>query len=106
MNAVIEKFGGDGVVVSRRECLDRYPLAERWLAGSALALPADPADLREWSLVMALTGVWNAIDRGLVPSGREIVVHGSGSYAGDYPPCPAEAEVSTVDQVAAAVLGS
>ena len=106
MNAVIEKFGGDGVVVSRRECLDRYPLAERWLAGSALSLPADPADLREWSLVMALTGVWNAIDRGLVPSGREIVVHGSGSYAGDYPPCPAEAEVSTVDQVAAAVLGS
>jgi hypothetical protein len=105
MNALIERFGGDGVVVSRRECLDRYPLAAEWLAGSALELPADPAGLREWSLLMALTGVWNAIDRGLVPEDREIVVHGSGSYAGDYPLCPADTEVSTVDEMAAAVLG-
>lgn len=104
MNELIGRFGGDGVVVSRRECLDRYPLAAAWLAGSG-ALPADPADLREWSLLMALTGAWNAVDRGLVPAGTDIVVHGSGSYAADYPIHPPDAVVSTVDDVAAAVLG-
>jgi hypothetical protein len=105
MNELIATYGGDGIVVSRRECLDRYPLAAQWLAGSPLALPADPADLREWSLLMALTGVWNAIDRGLVPADREIVVHGSGSYAADYPVCAPAAEVTTVDEIAAVVLG-
>ncbi len=105
MNATIDRFGGDGIVVSRRECLDRYSLASEWLAGSALALPPDPADLREWSLLMALTGVWNAIDRGLVPADREIVVHGSGSYGGDHPPCPVAAEVTTATEIAAVVLG-
>ncbi len=51
-----------------------------------MALPADPRAVREWSLVMAMTGVLNAIDRGLVDE-RDILVHGSGSYAaGDYVP--------------------
>jgi len=104
MNALVGTFGGDGVVVSRRECVERYPLAARWLAGSP-ALPDDPAELREWSLLMALTGVWNAIDRGLVPADREIVVHGSGSYADDYAVHPPDAVVSTVEEIAAVVLG-
>ncbi|MET8871844.1 DUF6002 family protein [Nocardia sp. NPDC004604] len=83
MNAIIERHGGDGIVVSRRECLARYDELRARLAAVDIALPADAAALREWSLVMALTGVMNAIERGLVPAGVEVVVHGSGSYSTD-----------------------
>jgi hypothetical protein len=106
MNDIIARFGGDGIVVSRRECVARYPLLRGWFAGTARELPDDPADLREWSIVMALTGVLNAIDRGLVPDGRDIVVHGSGCYrADDYAVYEPDAEVTDVAGVAAAVLG-
>ncbi|MFE9694024.1 DUF6002 family protein [Micromonospora sp. NPDC005806] len=106
MNDLIRRFGGDGIVVSRRECERRYPLLRDWFATGPRPLPADPAQLREWSIVMALTGVLNAIDRGLVPTGSEIVLHGSGCYtADDYATAEPYAEVSTVDEVAAAVLG-
>ncbi|HCT78539.1 MAG TPA: hypothetical protein DGT23_18555 [Micromonosporaceae bacterium] len=106
MNDLIARFGGDGIAVSRRECVARYPMLRQLFHNTPRQLPADPADLREWSLVMALTGVLNAIDRGLVPADREIVVHGSGSYAGDdYTISEPDAEVSTVDEIAAVVLG-
>jgi len=105
MNELIERFGGDGIVVSRRECVERYPLLREWFGTGPWTLPADPDDLREWSIVMGLTGVLNAIDRGLVPDGHEIVMHGSGCYrAGDYVEAQPDAEVSTVDDIAAAVL--
>jgi hypothetical protein len=106
MNKLIRRFGGDGIVVSRSECLARYPLLREWFAGTARPLPADPGQLREWSLVMALTGVLNAIDRGIVPADREIVLHGSGCYSGtDYAEAEPDAEVTTVEEIAAAVLG-
>ncbi|GHJ47266.1 hypothetical protein Cs7R123_46080 [Catellatospora sp. TT07R-123] len=106
MNDLIAAYGGDGITVSRRECLQRYPQLREWLRNTGCELPADPADLREWSIVMALTGVLNAIDRGLVPAGREIVVHGSGSYRDDhYAVYEPDAEVSTVEEIASAVLG-
>ena len=60
-------------------------------------------------LVMALTGVCNAVDRGLVPAGSDIVVHGSGWYGtGEYtPPHPEHVvEVSTVEDIASAVFGT
>ncbi len=102
MNDLIGRFGGDGIVVSRRECVARYPVLRRLFAG----LPEDPAQLREWSLVMALTGVLNAIDRGLVPSGYDIVVHGSGSYTvQDYAPHAADAQVATTADIATAIFG-
>jgi hypothetical protein len=105
MNDLIGRFGGDGIVVSRRECVARYPMLREWFAGDAGPLPADPAELREWSLVMVLTGVLNAIDRGLVPAGREVVVHGSGCYTrGDFAAAQPDAEVTTVPEIAAAVL--
>jgi hypothetical protein len=89
MNEIIRRQGGGGIVVSRQECLERYPRIRAMLAGSGVSLPADPWKLREWSLVMAFTGVLNAIDRGLLTA-DEIVVHGSGSYAeGDFTPIPA-----------------
>jgi hypothetical protein len=88
MNALIRAQGGGGIVVSGHECLQRYPLLRRMLEPAGCVLPADPADLREWSLVMALTGVLNGIDRGLVDE-DDILVHGSGSYqAADFDPIP------------------
>lgn len=89
MNALIAREGGDGIVVSRYECLRRYPALREMLAPSGYELPADPSDLREWSLVMALTGILNAIDRDLVAE-PDVLVHGSGSYgAADFTPIPA-----------------
>ena len=44
-----------------------------------IGLPQDPGSLREWSLVMVMTGVLTAIDRDVLP-GRHVVIHASGSY--------------------------
>jgi hypothetical protein len=107
MNALIGRHGGAGIVVSLYECLNRYPLLMRWLSDTGNPLPRDPRTLREWSLAMALTGVANALDRGLVPAGAEIVVHGTGSYGtGDYRPLDPLAirRVTTPDDIADAVL--
>lgn len=110
MNAIIGQYGGDGIVVSLHECRQRYPHLRQVLAAAprpVRPLPADPRDLREWSLVMAFTGAANAIDRGLVPPGTEVVIHGTGWYgAGDYhPPAPQEVtRVQSVDDIAAAVM--
>ncbi|MFI6225989.1 DUF6002 family protein [Micromonospora echinospora] len=81
MSALIRRNGGGGIVVSLHECLERYPSIRARLAPVGIELPADPRLLREWSLVMAFTGLYNAIDRGLLTAGDEIVVHGSGSYS-------------------------
>ena len=107
MNDIIGRFGGDGIVVSLHECLERYPAIRARLAGHERELPADFRTLREWSLVMAMTGALNAVDRGLVEPGADIVVHGSGWYGtDDYQPLdPATAHpVESVADVAAAVL--
>jgi hypothetical protein len=78
MTGLIRAHGGGGIVVSRRECLARYAeVRERF--GDGVPLPADPAELREWSLQIAMCGVLNGIDRGLVTA-RHIVVHASGSF--------------------------
>ncbi|WP_216207547.1 DUF6002 family protein [Amycolatopsis aidingensis] len=108
MNELIGRFGGDGIVVSLHECLHRYPEIRARLAGHERELPADVRKLREWSLVMAMTGVLNAVDRGLVTPGADIVVHGSGWYSTDEYRPPGESETTTVDNVddiAAAVIG-
>jgi Family of unknown function (DUF6002) len=87
INGIISRYGGGGIVVSRCECESRYPVIREWLAGAGIGLPAEPDKLREWSLVMVLTGAMNAIERGLLPEGAQVVVHASGSYAdGDYEP--------------------
>jgi hypothetical protein len=56
-------------------------LIRELVAGTGRDLPEDPGELREWSLVMALTGTLNALDRNLLPHVSEVVVHGSGWYA-------------------------
>lgn len=89
MNRLIRSRGGGGIVVSLAECLRRYGEVRRLLGLAGVAVPADPRRLREWSLVMAVTGVLNAVDRGLVPEGDDVLVHGSGCYADDqFQPIP------------------
>jgi hypothetical protein len=108
MNDIIGRFGGDGIVVSLHECLERYPAIRARLADHERGLPADFRTLREWSLVMAMTGVCNAIDRGLVEPGADVVVHGSGWYATtDYQQLDltTTSTVESAADVAAAVLG-
>ncbi|MDQ0780034.1 hypothetical protein QF026_008500 [Streptomyces aurantiacus] len=82
MNEIIRRQGGGGIVVSLAECLDRYPRIRDLLEPAGVELPSDPRQIREWSLVMALTGVLNALDRGLLDE-TEILIHGSGSYHAD-----------------------
>jgi hypothetical protein len=79
MNTIIRQQGGGGIVISLYEVLQLYPMLRRLLGLAGVHLPADPRELREWSLVMAFTGILNAIDRDLVDE-KDILVHGSGSY--------------------------
>jgi hypothetical protein len=100
MNEIIRTHGGDGIVVSRAECLRRYPEVEEWMATTARPLPADPEHLREWSLMMVCTGVLEAVDRGLLDPGAEIVVHGSGWYSADEYDVLPQSSYHPVDTVA------
>jgi hypothetical protein len=98
MSGLIAQHGGTGVVVSLLECMERYAQCRHLLRDTDISLPDDPRQLVEWSLVMALTGVLNAIDRGLVPDTEAIVVHASGSYSrADYAPIPADALIRVSD---------
>jgi hypothetical protein len=106
MNEIIAGYGGDGIVVSLAECMARYPYLRSWLGAALPALPADPRTLREWSTVMALTGMAGAVDRGLLAPGRQIVVHHTGCYSdADFEPLCGDAvtEVADVAGIAEAV---
>lgn len=103
MNDLIAKHGGDGIVVSRHECVERYETLRQWVPSA----PADPASLREWSLSMAVTGVLNSIDRGLIAPERDVVIHGTGIYAaGGFTPLPDSSviEVASVSDIAKALV--
>ncbi|ARZ71883.1 hypothetical protein SMD11_6307 [Streptomyces albireticuli] len=105
MSEIVRTQGGGGLVVSRHECLARYARVRALVAPAGIQLPSDPARLREWSLVMVVTGTLLAVERGLVEA-DEVVVHGSGSYtADDFAPLPAAAlrPVGSVTDVADAL---
>jgi Family of unknown function (DUF6002) len=105
MNELIAKHGGDGIVVSRHECVERYPALREWIPQA----PAEPSALREWSLSMAVTGVLNAIDRGLIERDKDVVIHGTGMYAaGEFTPLPDSSvvQVASTADIATALLGS
>jgi hypothetical protein len=107
MDEIISRYGGDGIVVSRHDCLQRYPQLRGWFAASPRPLHADVSQVREWSLAMALTGALNAVDRCLMKPDHDIVVHGSGWYTtADYTPLAPDASIGigTVDDIAAAVM--
>ncbi|MEU3861043.1 DUF6002 family protein [Streptomyces sp. NPDC028722] len=101
---LVDRHGGDGLVVSLHDCLTRYQEARHLLAaGGMTRLPLDPRHLREWAMVMVTVGALTAIDRGVVPEGAEVLVHGSGSYfEGEYesPTLQRLHSVSTVEDVA------
>jgi len=80
MNDLITKYGGGGIVVSLAECISRYPILVKLLEDININIPKDIRKIREWSLVMAYTGVLNAIDRGLIPYGKNLIIHASGFY--------------------------
>lgn len=108
IDPLIRKAGGGGHVVSLVECLERYAEIRAMLGPVGLRLPADPRQVREWSLIMVLTGVLTAIDRGLLAE-DEIVIHGSGHYTtSDYEPVP-PGQLLRVDdpaQLAAVIRGA
>jgi hypothetical protein len=83
---LLQRAGGDGVIVSLHECLQRYHEVRALLAAAGMTrLPEDPRRLREWAMVMAVVGSLNAVDRGLLPEGQEVLLHGSGAYSeGEY----------------------
>jgi uncharacterized protein DUF6002 len=107
MDALIDRFGGSGIVVSLPECLRRYPQLQARLTSAGYRLPTDFRTLREWSTVMGFTGAFQAIDRGLVADGSHVVVTGSGTYTtSDYTPLnPRDAVyVRTSQDIADALL--
>lgn len=99
MKQIIRSQGGGGIVVSLHECLARYAATRAVLRRAGITLPADPRQVREWSLVMAWTGAELAVERQLITAetgagsgaGSEILVHGSGCYSqADYLPLAAD----------------
>ncbi|MFD8204015.1 DUF6002 family protein [Streptomyces sp. NPDC059701] len=86
IDPLIARHGGGGVVVSRRECLDRLDRVRDLAAGAGVTIDGDPARIREWSLIKVLTGVLIARERGLVPPGTQIVAHASGYYTDETVP--------------------
>ncbi|PQP05668.1 hypothetical protein C5612_03260 [Pseudomonas frederiksbergensis] len=91
MTGLVKANGGSGIVVSLYECMQRYSECSQLLADTPVRLPADPRDLKEWSLVMAMTGCLNAIDRQLLVGMDGCTIHASGSYCrGDYEVMPSD----------------
>ncbi|WP_028624142.1 DUF6002 family protein [Pseudomonas sp. Ant30-3] len=91
MTALVKANGGSGIVVSLHECMQRYAECVQLLANTPVRLPNDPRDLKEWSLVMAMTGCLNAIDRKLLKGIDGCTIHASGSYCrGEYEAIPAD----------------
>lgn len=86
IDPLIARHGGGGVVVSRRECLERFDRVRELVAAAGITIGADPATIREWSLIKVLTGVLIARERGLLPPGTQIVAHGSGYYTDELIP--------------------
>lgn len=79
---VLRRRGGTGMVVSLPEALQAYPFVRSLFSqGGFDRLPEDPRWLREWAMVMASVGGLNAIDRGIIPSNADVVIHGSGAYS-------------------------
>jgi hypothetical protein len=103
INGIVARHGGTGIVVSRRECVDRYHEIRAVLAPWR-ELPADPAQLREWSLVMGMCGLLNAIDRGLLAPDAEVMLHGSGCFWDDLVP-PRHPDAVTVASTPADLVG-
>lgn len=107
---LVADHGGDGIVVSLPECLNRYAFVRELLGGAGFhRLPEDPRWLREWAVVMSAVGCLTAIDRNLIPAGSDVVIHGSGAYSeGEFDQIDRSRliEVNTPDEVRALISGA
>ncbi|MER6067839.1 DUF6002 family protein [Streptomyces sp. NPDC001852] len=107
---LLRRQGGDGIVVSLPECLQRYQEVRGLLASAGMTrLPEDPRKLREWAMVMAVVGSLTAIDRGILPEDVDVLVHGSGAYSeGEFesPDRSVLHEVTTAQDVAEVLLAA
>ncbi|MEC3977733.1 DUF6002 family protein [Amycolatopsis sp. H20-H5] len=86
INRIVAQHGGGGVVVSKRECLERFETVRGLAMNAGIAIDPNPERIREWSLVKVLTGVLVARERGLVAQHTDVVVHASGYYTDDLVP--------------------
>jgi Family of unknown function (DUF6002) len=97
LNPLVKEHGGGGVVVSRRECLDRYDQIRELASHAGIAIETDPGLIREWSLVKGLAGVLVARERALLDQRSDVVLHASGYFTDALiPPLP-DAQVTVVD---------
>ncbi|ADU68027.1 DUF6002 family protein [Pantoea sp. At-9b] len=101
MTDIINTYGGNGVVVSLLECLERYALIREMLCNAGVSLVADAKNVKEWSLIMALTGAMNAIDRNLIREDMSnFVIHGTGYYSScDYESLGPDDYISVMNEV-------
>ncbi|MFI6439721.1 DUF6002 family protein [Streptomyces sp. NPDC050759] len=109
INGIVAEHGGGGVVVSRRECLDRLDQVRELAARAGVHIDPDTTLIREWSLVKALTGTLVARERGLLRADEEVVVHASGFYTDSMiPPMRDEhiERVATVDEMVRLVFAA
>jgi Family of unknown function (DUF6002) len=109
INPLVARHGGGGVVVSKRECLDRFADVRALASHAGIDITPNPEEIREWSLVKVLTGVLVARERGLVPAGTQIVAHASGYYTDEMlPAVPAQhtTPVRTTDELATVLAGA
>ncbi|MDT0477788.1 DUF6002 family protein [Streptomyces sp. DSM 41014] len=109
VNEIVARHGGGGVVVSRRDCLDRFEEVRSLAAEAGITIAGDPTLIREWSLVKALTGVLVARERTLIAADTDVVVHASGYYSDELLAPLRDEHVThahTVDDLARAVLAA
>lgn len=98
MTGLINTYGGTGIVVSLAECINRYPLIRRMLQEVDIHLPPDLRRVGEWSTIIALTGILNAIDRNLIPSKKLINLHATGFYTKKETVNPAMLDLIEIDE--------
>jgi hypothetical protein len=92
MTPLLRERGIGGIVVSGNDCAAFYPKTHALCSSLGVELPGDLRELREWSLVMAVTGMLIARERGFAAPSDEVVIHGSGSYSrAGYQPVPSQA---------------
>lgn len=109
VNLIVKEHGGGGLVISRQECLHRLAPIRDLAANAGIEVTADPAQVREWSLIKGLAGVLVARERRLLDTRAEIVLHASGYYTDELiPPLPRSrtVAVSSADDVARCLLSA
>jgi hypothetical protein len=85
VTSMIHRHGGGGIAVSTQECLAQLPLIRKLLEPQGLSIPKKAEDIREWAVIIGLTGIINAIDRDIIPEDVEVTFFATGfSKADDF----------------------